>query len=75
MIHLEDREDWEEELVKDSDIFWTLYEEQSQTVTGDILASIIETYGKPDQIERAEQIYNRGEQRAKELRYYHELDY
>ena len=74
MIHLEDREDWEEELVKDSDIFWTLYEEQSQTVTGDILASIIETYGRPDQIERAEHINNRGEQRAKELRYYHELD-
>jgi hypothetical protein len=74
MIYLEDREDWEEELVKDSDIFWILYEEQSQTVTGDIIASIIEMYGRPDQIERAEKIYNRGERREKELRYYHELD-
>ena len=74
MIYLDDREDWEQELAKDSEIFWTLYEGQSQTVTGDIIASIIEMYGRPDQIERAEKIYDLEEQKAKELRYYHELD-
>ena len=73
MVHLGDREDWEEELVKDSDIFWDLYKEHSQTVTGDIIASIIEMFGRPDQIERAEKIYDLEEQKAKELRYYHEL--
>ena len=74
MIHLEDREDWEQELVNDSDIFWDLYEEQSQTVTGDIIASIIEMYGRPDQIERAKKIYEDGEQKLKESQYYHKLD-
>ena len=74
MIHLEDREDWEQELVKDSDIFWDLYEEQSQTVTGDIIASIIEMCGRPAQIERAKKIYEDGEQKLKESRYYHKLD-
>tara|TARA_A100001037_G_scaffold291486_1_gene305641 strand:+ start:505 stop:729 length:225 start_codon:yes stop_codon:yes gene_type:complete len=74
MIRLEDREDWERELEEDSDIFWALYEEQSQTITGDILSTIIEMYGRPDQVERAKKIYQEGEKRAKELQYYHKLD-
>ncbi len=74
MISLEDRTDWEEELKNDSVVFWELYEEQSQTVIGDIIASIIEIHGRPDQMKRAEEIYLEAEKNAKDMRYYHNLD-